>query len=67
MGSMWHRPSGHVGPFRFYSESNMEPLRGLNRSLTRSRLCRVNLKGTKQNEGSTQQAVFMPEGRGHAV
>ena len=45
----------------------MEPLRGLNRSLTRSRLCRVNLKGTKQNEGSTQQAVFMPEGRGHAV
>ena len=32
----------------------MEPLRVLNRGLTQSQLCRVNLKGTKQNEGSNQ-------------
>ena len=67
VGSTWHRPWGHVGPFQFYSDSNMEPLRVLNRGLTRSQLCRVNLKGTRQNEGSTQQAVFMLEGRGHAA
>lgn len=45
----------------------MEPLRVLNRGLTQSQLCRVNLKGTKQNEGSNQQGIFMPEGRGHAA
>ena len=67
VGSTWHRPWGHVGPFQFYSDSNMEPLRVLNRGLTRSQLRRVNLKGTRQNEGSTQQAVFMLEGRGHTA